>query len=210
MTSSGSSSARSAFTRGDLTLAGRRLRLGDLISSATPRSIGTRISDVQKESHDCSFVYCPNPAGLSGASVGRIRGQDRDRLRRPTGSATANSARRRPVWRTRSRPPACEHGDRVAYMLPNIPEMLVANFGVPLAGAVLVAINTRLSAEEVQLRLRPLRRNGAGGRHGVPACAGPVLDSMRTVREVVAVNDLLGPAAHQRCRARRTRPTTTS
>src|SRR6476620_11052761 len=43
-----------------------------------------------------------------------------------------------------------ERGDRVAYMVPNIPEMLVANFGVPLAGAVLVAINTRLSPEEVQ------------------------------------------------------------
>ena len=41
-------------------------------------------------------------------------------------------------------------GDRVAYMCPNIPEMLVAHFGVPLAGAVLVPINTRLSAEEVR------------------------------------------------------------
>ena len=43
-----------------------------------------------------------------------------------------------------------EPGDRVAYMCPNIPEMLVANFGVPLAGAVLVPVNTRLSAEEVR------------------------------------------------------------
>ena len=41
-------------------------------------------------------------------------------------------------------------GDRVAYLLPNVPEMLVAHFAVPLAGAVLVAINTRLSAEEVR------------------------------------------------------------
>src|SRR3954467_9710100 len=40
-------------------------------------------------------------------------------------------------------------GDRVAYLCPNIPEMLVAHFGVPLAGAVLVAINTRLSADEI-------------------------------------------------------------
>src|SRR3954454_24967414 len=40
-------------------------------------------------------------------------------------------------------------GDRVAYLCPNIPEMLVAHFGVPLAGAVLVAINTRLSPEEI-------------------------------------------------------------
>ena len=46
-----------------------------------------------------------------------------------------------------------QSGDRVAYMCPNIPEMLVANFGVPLAGAVLVPINTRLSAEEVRDRL---------------------------------------------------------
>src|SRR5690349_19604683 len=37
-----------------------------------------------------------------------------------------------------------EPGDRVAYLLPNLPEMLVAHFAVPLAGAVLVAINTRL------------------------------------------------------------------
>jgi fatty-acyl-CoA synthase len=43
-----------------------------------------------------------------------------------------------------------ESGDRVAYLLPNIPEMLVAHFGVPLAGAVLVAINTRLAPAEVR------------------------------------------------------------
>ncbi|MHA6781949.1 AMP-binding protein [Pseudonocardia saturnea] len=43
-----------------------------------------------------------------------------------------------------------QRGDRVAYMCPNIPEMLVANFGVPLAGAVMVPVNTRLSAEEVR------------------------------------------------------------
>ena len=41
-------------------------------------------------------------------------------------------------------------GDRVAYLLPNIPEMLMAHFGVPLAGAVLVAINTRLAPAEVR------------------------------------------------------------
>ncbi|MEO3828034.1 long-chain-fatty-acid--CoA ligase [Actinomadura sp. B10D3] len=41
-------------------------------------------------------------------------------------------------------------GDRVAYLAPNIPELLVAHFGVPLAGAVLVAINTRLAPEEIR------------------------------------------------------------
>jgi len=41
-------------------------------------------------------------------------------------------------------------GDRVAYLAPNVPEALVAQFAVPLAGAVLVAINTRLAPEEVR------------------------------------------------------------
>ena len=40
-------------------------------------------------------------------------------------------------------------GDRVAYLMPNVSQMLVAHFAVPLAGAVLVSINTRLSSAEV-------------------------------------------------------------
>ena len=39
-------------------------------------------------------------------------------------------------------------GDRVAYLCPNIPELLIAHFAVPVAGAVLVAINSRLAGEE--------------------------------------------------------------
>jgi fatty-acyl-CoA synthase len=37
-------------------------------------------------------------------------------------------------------------GDTVAALLPNIPEMLECHFGVPMAGAVLNTINTRLDA----------------------------------------------------------------
>jgi fatty-acyl-CoA synthase len=40
-------------------------------------------------------------------------------------------------------------GDRVAFLCPNIPAMLEAHFGVPAAGGVLVAINTRLSTDEI-------------------------------------------------------------
>jgi fatty-acyl-CoA synthase len=39
--------------------------------------------------------------------------------------------------------------DRVAFLCPNIPPMLEAHFGVPAAGGVLVAINTRLSSDEI-------------------------------------------------------------
>jgi len=40
-------------------------------------------------------------------------------------------------------------GDRVAFLCPNIPAMLEAHFGVPAAGGILVAINTRLSSDEI-------------------------------------------------------------
>ena len=42
-----------------------------------------------------------------------------------------------------------QKGDRVAFLCPNIPAMLEAHFGVPAAGGVLVAINTRLSSDEI-------------------------------------------------------------
>ena len=40
-------------------------------------------------------------------------------------------------------------GDRVAFMVPNLPAMLEGHFGPLRFGAILVAINTRLSAREV-------------------------------------------------------------
>ena len=40
-------------------------------------------------------------------------------------------------------------GDRVAYLLPNLPSMLEANFAPMGIGAVLVALNIRLSAREI-------------------------------------------------------------
>lgn len=40
-------------------------------------------------------------------------------------------------------------GDRVAFLAPNVPELLLAHFAVPLLRGVLVAINTRLTPEEV-------------------------------------------------------------
>lgn len=40
-------------------------------------------------------------------------------------------------------------GDTVAVMAPNVPELLEAHYGVPLAGAVLNALNTRLDARTI-------------------------------------------------------------
>src|SRR3954452_11087068 len=85
-------------------------------------------------------------------------------------------------------------GDRVAYLCPNIPEMLVAHFGVPLAGAVLVAINTRLSPEEISYIC-----DHSGARLLIAdteflAPLAHVLPKLRSVQEVVAVTDPSGPA----------------
>ena len=44
-------------------------------------------------------------------------------------------------------------GDTVAVLLPNTPEMVEAHFGIPMAGCVLNAINTRLDAESIAFML---------------------------------------------------------
>ena len=45
-------------------------------------------------------------------------------------------------------------GDTVATMLPNVPAMYEAHFGVPMAGAVLNTLNTRLDAEAIAFMLQ--------------------------------------------------------
>jgi fatty-acyl-CoA synthase len=44
-------------------------------------------------------------------------------------------------------------GDTVAAMLPNIPAMVEAHFGVPMSGAVLNTLNTRLDADAIAFML---------------------------------------------------------
>jgi fatty-acyl-CoA synthase len=80
-------------------------------------------------------------------------------------------------------------GDRVAYLMPNLPEMLVAQFAVPLAGAVLVSVNTRLSDEEIAYIL-----NHSGAKVLVtdsaflPAVASAV-QNVPTITEVITFED---------------------
>ena len=85
-------------------------------------------------------------------------------------------------------------GDRVAYMLPNIPEMLVAHFGVPLAPAVLVAINTRLSRGEVETILRHSGARILVADTQLLETIGLDPSSCPELEEVVAVDDVGGDA----------------
>ncbi|TYQ09738.1 UNVERIFIED_ORG: fatty-acyl-CoA synthase [Gordonia westfalica J30] len=80
-------------------------------------------------------------------------------------------------------------GDRVAYLMPNVPEMLYAHFAVPLAGGVLVAINTRLAPAEVEYILD---HSGASvlvvDSESLPTI-GPIAGSLRTVRTIAVVSE---------------------
>src|SRR5262249_56361947 len=75
-------------------------------------------------------------------------------------------------------------GDRVAFCCLNTPELLVAHFAVPLAGAVLVAGNTRLAAEEVRFICD---HSGARLLFVSEALLGSVPAGLATVQEVVPV-----------------------
>ena len=61
-----------------------------------------------------------------------------------------------------------EQGDRVALMLPNVPQFPMLYYGVLRAGAVVVPMNPLLKAREVQYYLEDsgARRRGRQGRRG--------------------------------------------
>ena len=82
-----------------------------------------------------------------------------------------------------------EAGDRVAYMCPNIPELLIAHFAVPLAGAVLVAINTRLATEEVRYICEHSGAKLLVVDSELRSIVAPLQDELETLREIVTVTD---------------------
>ena len=80
-----------------------------------------------------------------------------------------------------------EPGDRVAYLAPNIPEMLIAHFAVPLAGGVLVALNSRLAGAELAYILNHSESTilvADSEFHSTVAAIADVIPSLHTVVEV--------------------------
>ncbi len=78
-------------------------------------------------------------------------------------------------------------GDRVAYLATNRAELLVAHYGVPLAGAVLVAMNTRLSPDEVAYICG---HSGATLLLGDADLLDALGDVELPVREVISLDDI--------------------
>ena len=63
------------------------------------------------------------------------------------------------AWPPRWRGAGIGKNDTVAVMAPNTPPMYEAHFGVPMCGAVLNTLNTRLDAETDRLHAAPRRRH---------------------------------------------------
>ena len=55
-------------------------------------------------------------------------------------------------------------GDTVAALLANTPAMIECHYGVPMAGAVLNTLNTRLDAADDRLLRSPMARPGSSSR----------------------------------------------
>ncbi|MBD2625991.1 acyl--CoA ligase family protein [Trichormus variabilis] len=85
-----------------------------------------------------------------------------------------------------------ETGERVAFFSFNTPQMLEAHFAVPLAGGILVSINTRLASEEVAYIL-----NDSGAKFlfvdtELADLIRPVQNILKTVKHIINVIDIEG------------------
>ena len=79
-------------------------------------------------------------------------------------------------------------GDRVAFLCTNIPEMLIAHFAPALLGAVLVAVNVRLSPEEIRYILDHSGANLLVGETHLLAGLAGIADQLTTVSEIVGID----------------------
>ena len=80
-------------------------------------------------------------------------------------------------------------GDTVAAMLANTPEMVECHFGVPMAGAVLNTLNTRLDAEAIAFMLEHGGAKVVLADREFSATVEQALASLRTKPLVIDVDD---------------------
>ncbi|MCD1146361.1 AMP-binding protein [Kocuria sp. LUK] len=85
--------------------------------------------------------------------------------------------------------PHLEPGGRVAVVAPNVPEMLLAHYAVPLAGGVLVPLNPRLSGRELGYVLGHSEARVVLADTEVVATVARVARQLEPAPVVVEVND---------------------
>ena len=82
-------------------------------------------------------------------------------------------------------------GDTVSAVLPNVPAMLEAHFGVPMIGAVLNTINTRLDARTIGYILEHGEAKVLLTDREYASTVGPALEKLHRKPLVVEVDDVL-------------------
>jgi len=118
-------------------------------------------------------VYPEHPAVVHGARRFTWR-QTRERCRR-----LASALRARGIGR----------GDTVALLLSNTPEMIEAHFGIPMTGAVMVPINTRLDPGGIAFILEHAEARVLFVDRAFSALAAAALPGLRRRPVVVDVDD---------------------
>ena len=105
----------------------------------------------------------------------------------------------RRVWRLASalRRAGLRPGDRVGFLCPNIPAMLEGHYSVPLAGLVLVAINIRLSSDEIGYILSHSGAKALVVDTELTGLIAPVLDQLPDLELIVNVEDPAGPGGQR-------------
>jgi fatty-acyl-CoA synthase len=91
-----------------------------------------------------------------------------------------------------------KRGDVVSAMLPNVPAMLDAHYGVPMLGAVLNAINTRLDADTVAYILAHGEAKVFITDRVFAGVVGPALAKLKKKPLVIDVDDPLYAGAGER------------
>jgi fatty-acyl-CoA synthase len=84
-----------------------------------------------------------------------------------------------------------KRGDVVSAMLPNVPAMLDAHYGVPMLGAVLNTINTRLDADTVAYILEHSEAKALITDRVFAGVVGPALKKLKRKPLVIDVDDSL-------------------
>ncbi len=89
-------------------------------------------------------------------------------------------------------------GDTVAVMAPNVPELFEAHFGVPMTGAVLNAINTRLDPETIAFILDHGGAKVLIADREFAETIGKALALVKTRPLVIDIDDVLAPQGELR------------
>jgi fatty-acyl-CoA synthase len=129
---------------------------------------------------DRSADVYPDRTAIVHGGLRQTWSQTRDRCRRLAAALVARGVRR---------------GDTVSIIAPNTPAMLEAHFGVPLAGAVLNAINCRLDADAVAFILRHGEARVLLVDTEFASLAARALEKLENPPLLIEIHDAEGPSA---------------